>query len=97
MIVSAELGKEETGKLLDVLKKYPAAIGYKISDLTGISPSVCTHRILLEEDSKTSREHQRRLNPNMSEVVKKEVMKLLDAGIIYPVGTRVFHKSPIEF
>ena len=86
VIVSADLGKNETGKLLDVLKKYPAAIGYKISDLTGISPSVCTHRILLEEDSKTSREHQRRLNPNMSEVVKKEVMKLLDAGIIYPIS-----------
>ena len=90
VIVSADLGKEEVGKLLDVLKKYPAAIGYKISDLTGISPSVCTHRILLEEDSKTSREHQRRLNPNMSEVVKKEVMKqvmkLLDAGIIYPIS-----------
>jgi len=86
VIVSAELGKEETGKLLDVLKRYPDAIGYKINDLTGISPSVCTHRILLEEDSKTSREHQQRLNPNMSEVVKKEVMKLLDAGIIYPIS-----------
>jgi len=86
VIVSAELGKEETGKLLDVLKRYPDAIGYKINDLTGISPSVCTYIILLEEDSKTSREHQRRLNPNMSKVVKKEVMKLLDAGIIYPIS-----------
>jgi len=86
VIVSVGLGKKETGKLLDVLKKYPDAIGYKINDLTGISPSVCTHRILLEEDSKTSREHQRRLNLNMSEVVKKEVMKLLDAGIIYPIS-----------
>ena len=86
VIVSAELGKEETGKLLDVLKRYPDAIGYKINDLIGISPSVCTHKILLEEDSKTSREYQRRLNPNMSEVVKKEVMKLLDAGIIYPIS-----------
>ncbi|XP_039685657.1 uncharacterized protein [Medicago truncatula] len=45
-----------------------------------------TEEILLEEDSKTSREHQRRLNPIMSEVVKKEVMKLLDAGIIYPIS-----------
>jgi len=86
VIVSAELGKEETGKLLDVLKRYPDAIGYKINDLIGISPSVCTHKILLEEDSKTSREYQRRLNPNMSEVVKKEVMKLLDVGIIYPIS-----------
>lgn len=44
------------------------------------------HQIMLEEDSKTSREHQRRLNPDMSEVVKKEVMKLIDVGIIYPIS-----------
>ena len=86
VIVNADLEKEETKKLLAVLRRYPKAIGYTINDLTGISPSVCTHRIMLEEDSKTSREHQRRLNPNMSEVVKKEVMKLLDAGIIYPIS-----------
>src|SRR4051812_6554952 len=41
---------------------------------------------MLEEDSKTSREHQRRLNPIMSEVVRKEVLKLLGAGIIYPIS-----------
>ena len=86
VIVSAELGKEETRKLLAVLRRYPKGIGYTINDLTGISPSVCMHIIMLEEDSKTSREHQRRLNPNMSEVVKKEVMKLLDARIIYPIS-----------
>ena len=86
VIVNADLEKEETKKLLAVLRRYPKAIGYTINDLTGISPSVCTHRIMLEEDSKTSREHQRRLNPNMSEVVMKEVMKLLDAGIIYPIS-----------
>ena len=44
------------------------------------------HRIMLEEDGKTSREHQRRLNPILSEVVKKEITKLLEAGIIYPIS-----------
>jgi len=44
------------------------------------------HRIMLEEDSKTSREHQRRINPILSDVVKKEVQKLLEAGIIYPIS-----------
>lgn len=44
------------------------------------------HRIMLEEESKTSREHQRRLNPIMSDVVRKEVLKLLEAGIIYPIS-----------
>ena len=88
VIVNAELGETETEKLLQTLRKYPTALGYNITDLKGISPSICMHRIMLEEDCKTSREHQRRLNPIMSEVVKKEVMKLLEAGIIYPISDR---------
>ncbi|PNX56130.1 hypothetical protein L195_g049720, partial [Trifolium pratense] len=86
VIVSADLGKLETEKLLNTLRKYPTTLGYDISDLKGISPSICMHRILLEEDCKTSREPQRRINPVLSEVVKKEVQKLLDAGIIYPIS-----------
>jgi len=86
VIMSADLGETETEKLLDVLRKYPKAIGYSIDDLKGINPSICMHKILLEEDYKPFREHQRRLNPNISEVVKKEVLKLLDAGVIYPIS-----------
>ena len=44
------------------------------------------HRILMEDDHKPSIEHERRLNPNMQEVVKKEILKLLKAGIIYPIS-----------
>ena len=44
------------------------------------------HRIHLEDDSKSLVEHQRRLNPNLKEVVKKKIIKLLDAGIIYPIS-----------
>ena len=40
----------------------------------------------MEENSKPTREMQRRLNPTLKEVVKKEVMKLLEAGIIYPIS-----------
>ena len=43
------------------------------------------HKILFEESYKPIVQPQRRLNPSMQEVVKKEVMKLLDAGIIYPI------------
>jgi hypothetical protein len=60
-------------------------IGYSISDLKGISPAFCTHRIPLEEQCKPVVEPQRRLSHAMREVVKKEVIKLLDVGIIYPV------------
>ena len=44
------------------------------------------HKILLEETSKPSVEHQRRLNPVMKEIVRKEVLKLLNAGFIYAIS-----------
>ncbi|KAM2340085.1 hypothetical protein PS2_018986 [Malus domestica] len=44
------------------------------------------HRILLEKGSKTSQEAQRRLNPPLMEVVKKEIIKFLDCGVIYPIS-----------
>ncbi|XP_058760778.1 uncharacterized protein LOC131634138 [Vicia villosa] len=86
VIVNTELGATETENLLQVLRKYPSALGYNIADLKGISPSICMHCIMLEEDCKTSREHQRRINPILSTVVKDEVTKLLNAGIIYPIS-----------
>lgn len=42
------------------------------------------HKIMLEYDYNPSREHLRRLNPNVKEVVKKDMLKLLEVGIIYP-------------
>ncbi|XP_070025658.1 uncharacterized protein [Nicotiana sylvestris] len=68
-----------------VLKEYKTTIGWTMADIKGISPAYCMHKPLLEEGHKPSREHQRRLNPNMKEVVKKEVIKWLDAGIIFPI------------
>ncbi|MGI4673452.1 hypothetical protein ACR2XN_28715 [Klebsiella pneumoniae] len=71
---------------MEILKKYKKAIGWTIADIRGISPSICMHKILLEEGAKESIEGQRRLNPIMKEVVKKEIIKWLDAGIIYPIS-----------
>jgi hypothetical protein len=79
-----EMGQEEG--LINVLKANKAAIGWTIADLKGISPSIVMHKIITNEDAKPSRETQRRLNPNLREVVKKEVIKWLDAGIIYPIS-----------
>jgi hypothetical protein len=85
IIMSNELGHEENEKFLILLKKHRKVIGYSINDLKGISPDFCTHRIPMEDQFKPVVDHQRRLTPAMREVVKKEVIKLLDAGIIYPV------------
>nr|GEU81244.1 hypothetical protein [Tanacetum cinerariifolium] len=40
----------------------------------------------MEEDYKPARQSQRRVNPKIHEVIKKEVIKLLDVGIIYPIS-----------
>jgi hypothetical protein len=73
-------------KLLDILREHKKAVGWTIEDIKGINPSMVMHKIHLEENSKPSREPQRRLNPAMQEVVRTEVIKLLDAGIIYPIS-----------
>ena len=67
------------------MKKHRAAIGYTLDDLKGISPTLCQHKIKLEKNAKLVVDHQRQLNPKMKEVVRKEILKLLEAGIIYLV------------
>ncbi|KAJ0465579.1 putative nucleotidyltransferase, Ribonuclease H [Helianthus annuus] len=86
VIIAANLEKEQEEALLKVLKTHRAAIGWTLADLKGISPSVCMHKIITDADAKPARDTQRRLNPNMREVVKKEVIKWLDNGIIYPIS-----------
>ncbi|CAN6586221.1 unnamed protein product [Malus baccata var. baccata] len=86
VIISSSLTALEEDKLIKVLREHKSAIGWTLADIKGISPTTCMHRILLEEGAKPSREAQCRLNPPMLEVVKKEVIKLLDCGVIYPIS-----------
>ena len=86
VIISSSLDLTQETQLLKILKTHKAALGWTIADIKGISPLICTHRIHLEEDVKPSRQPQRRLNQIMKEVVKKEVLKLLDVGVIYPIA-----------
>uniref|UniRef100_A0A2N9GPF0 RNA-directed DNA polymerase n=1 Tax=Fagus sylvatica TaxID=28930 RepID=A0A2N9GPF0_FAGSY len=74
VVISAALNEEQEGKLLCVLRDHKLALGWTIADIKGISPLICTHKIYLEDDCKTSREPQRRLNPTMKDVVKNEVV-----------------------
>ncbi|KAK1697479.1 hypothetical protein QYE76_014176 [Lolium multiflorum] len=86
VIISSKLSDIEEERLLEILKKHRGAIGYTLDDLKGISPSICQHAINMEDDAKPVVEHQRRLIPKMKEVVRNEVLKLLEAGIIYPIA-----------
>ncbi|CAH9083129.1 unnamed protein product, partial [Cuscuta europaea] len=86
VIISNNMTGEQEGKLIAVLKEHKLAIGWTIADINSISPSTCMHRILMEDEAKPVRQPQRRLNPPMMEVVKKEVIKLLQMGIIFPIS-----------
>jgi hypothetical protein len=86
VIIASDLIDAQEEELLGVLREHKEAIGWTIEDIKEISHSLVMHKIHLEENSKPSREPQRRLNPAMQEVVRAEVIKLLDAGIIYPIS-----------
>jgi hypothetical protein len=85
VIISDKLSKYETIRLLTVLEKYHYAFGYSLQDLKGIRPALCSHRIPIDPAYTPSREPQHRLNNAMRDVVKKQVLKVLHAGIIYLV------------
>jgi hypothetical protein len=84
-IIAVEFSFREEDKLLRILREHKTVIGWTIADIKGISPSKCMHKILLEDEARLTRDAQRRLNPHMKQVVRDEVLKLLDVGIIYPI------------
>ena len=88
MIISSKLSALQE-------EKHKMAIGWIIAYIEGISLSTCMHRILLEEGAKPSSQLQRRLNPPMMDVVKKEILKLLEVGVIYPISDSNW-VSPIQ-
>nr|GEU44421.1 reverse transcriptase domain-containing protein [Tanacetum cinerariifolium] len=86
VIISKDLSVNKKTALIDVLKSRKKAIAWKLTDIRGIDPKFCSHKILLEDDFSPKVQSQRRVNPKIHEVIKKEVEKLLDAGLIYPIS-----------
>ncbi|GJV67051.1 reverse transcriptase domain-containing protein [Tanacetum coccineum] len=86
VIIAKDLSVDEKTALIKVLKSRKRAIAWKLSDIKGINPEFCSHKILMEEDYEPAVQHQRRVNPKIHDVIKKEVEKLLDAGLIYPIS-----------
>ncbi|GJU00817.1 reverse transcriptase domain-containing protein [Tanacetum coccineum] len=86
VIIAKDLSVEEKAALIKVLKTHKRAIAWKLSDIKGTNPEFYTHKILLEEDYKLAVQHQRWVNPKIHDVIKKEVEKLLDAGLIYLIS-----------
>ncbi|GJT20861.1 hypothetical protein Tco_0890798 [Tanacetum coccineum] len=86
VIIAKNLKDEEKERLIKVLKSHKQAIAWKLSDIKGIDLQFCTYKFLMEDDFKLAIQHQRRVNPKIHEVIKKEVVKILDAGLIYPIS-----------
>nr|GFA93744.1 reverse transcriptase domain-containing protein [Tanacetum cinerariifolium] len=96
VIIAKNLKDVEKEALINVLKSHKRAIAWKIFDIKGIDPRFCTHKILMEDDYKPAVHSQRRVNPKIHDVIKKEVIKLLDAGMIYPISDSPW-VSPIHW
>ena len=97
IIISYYLSHIEEERHLRVLKEHKEAIRWSLTNIKGIRPSMCMHIILLEDDRKPSVDAQRCLNPTVKEVVKKEVLKWLDVGVIYPISDRSWvWVSPVQ-
>ena len=54
--------------------------------MNGLPSNLCTHHIYIKSDSRPVCQPQRRMNPNLRDIVKEEIQKLLEAGFIYPIS-----------
>nr|GEV87172.1 hypothetical protein [Tanacetum cinerariifolium] len=87
VIIAKDLKDNEKDALLKVLKSHKRAIAWKITDIKGIDPRFCTHKILMEEDYKPTVQSQRRVNPKIHEkggitVVENENNELIPTQLV---------------
>ncbi|KAL4360937.1 hypothetical protein GQ457_04G019810 [Hibiscus cannabinus] len=106
-LATSRVAQEEI--LIAILRQHKEALGWTIADIKGINPTICMHKILLEDNHKPTVDAQRRLNQAMKDVVRKEILKWLDAGynqiaiapedqskttFTCPYGTFAFRRMP---
>nr|GEY34217.1 reverse transcriptase domain-containing protein [Tanacetum cinerariifolium] len=96
VIIVKDLKVNEKTALINVLKSREKAIAWKLTDIRGIDHKFCLHKILLEEDFSPKVQSQRRVNLKIHDVINKEVEKILDAGLIYPISDSTW-VSPIHY
>ncbi|GKB99655.1 hypothetical protein Tco_0985792 [Tanacetum coccineum] len=87
VIISSQLSEKNKNKLVSVLKRHKQAFAWKTTDIPRICPSFCKHKIQLLED-KTSCSKTKKIKPKHARSCKKEIVKLLDTCIIYPIANR---------
>ncbi|GJY79690.1 reverse transcriptase domain-containing protein [Tanacetum coccineum] len=95
VIIAKDLKDKDKTALLKVLRSHKRAIAWNILDIKRIDLKFYTHKILIEDNVKPAVQHQRRVNPKIHEVIKKKVIKLLEAGLIYPISDSLW-VSPVH-
>ena len=85
IIISANLKPDQEIGLVEVLTAHKEALAWSFSNIKGIPSNICEHRIFVDENSRPSREPQRRLNSHMLEVLRAEIMKWWNGGVIYSI------------
>ena len=84
--INPGLSSEEQTRLIQLLKEHKGAFAWEYTDMRGIPSNLCTHHIYIKSDSRPVCQPQRRMNPNLRDIVKEEIQKLLEAGFIYPIS-----------
>nr|GEV55586.1 reverse transcriptase domain-containing protein [Tanacetum cinerariifolium] len=86
VIILKYLKDKEKTALIKVLKSHKEALAWHLSNIKGIDLDFCIRKILIEDDFKPAVQHQRRVNPKIHDVIIKDVLKLLDVVLIYPIS-----------
>jgi len=63
--------------------------------MRGIDPKTCIYHIYIEQNARPVRQSQQRMNPNLKEIVKEELQKLLNINFIYPISDGQWVSPPV--
>jgi len=94
--INKNLEKLQQEELIKTLQKHFAAFAWEYTNMKGIDPKTCIHHNYIDENSRPIRQPQRRMNPNLREIVKEELQKLLNLNFIYPISDSQW-VSPLVF
>jgi len=84
--INKNLETSQQGELTKILQKHSTAFAWEYTNMKGIDPKTCIHHIYIEENNRPIRQPQRRMNPNLREILKEELQKLLNVNFIYPIS-----------
>lgn len=76
----------QKNQLTEILQKHSSTFAWEYTDMIRIDPKTCIKHVYIEQNARLVRQPQWRMNPNLKEIVKEELQKLLNANFIYPIS-----------